>query len=60
MPEYSYKCLQCGHELSVTKRIAEASREEVCPVCDGETRRVWVAPSVPRAACVTTGGGGGG
>ncbi len=53
MPEYEYKCTECGHAFSVRKRIAEAAREEPCPVCACETRRVWSVPTIAGAACQT-------
>lgn len=46
MPEYPYRCTVCKHEFSIKKPIAEATREEVCPVCSGESRKVWAATAV--------------
>ena len=60
MPEYAYKCTECGHEFSVTKRIAEATREEACPMCGCRPRRVWSAPAIAGPTCGTGGGSGGG
>ena len=57
MPEYAYKCLECSHEFSVKKRIAEATREEACPECGCETRRVWLAPAVAGSSCGSSGAG---
>ena len=65
MPEYSYKCRTCDHEFTVRKSISEASRDEPCPECEGETRKVWSVPGVAgiggaqlgRCAPAGTGGG---
>jgi putative FmdB family regulatory protein len=60
VPEYAYKCTECGHEFSVRKRIAEAARPEACQICGCDTRRVWSVPAIAGPACGTGGGSGSG
>ncbi|MBI5232009.1 MAG: zinc ribbon domain-containing protein [Coriobacteriales bacterium] len=46
MPEYAYRCRDCGHEFVVVRSMDESDREQSCPECSGTTRRSWSAPSV--------------
>ena len=39
MPVYAYKCKVCDHEFDLKQRFTD-DRIQVCPVCEGETRRV--------------------
>lgn len=59
MPEYSYKCRVCEHEFSVKKPISDARNDEACPVCGGETGKIWSAPALG-GTCQSSGATGGG
>jgi len=71
MPEYAYKCTECGHAFDVKKSFSEASRVEPCTECGCATQRVWSAPafagsgsgtgsaSGSSSACVPSSSGGG-
>ena len=39
MPVYSYRCKICGYEFDIRQKFSD-DRIQVCPVCEGETRRV--------------------
>jgi len=46
MPVYNYKCDTCKEEFTVSKKMSESSRPEVCAVCSsGETHKI---PSMPQ------------
>jgi len=69
MPEYAYKCTECGHAFDVKKSFSEASRSEPCTECGCATQRVWSAPAIAgsssgsasgsSSACAPSGSGGG-
>jgi len=67
MPEYAYKCTECGHAFDVKKSFSEAIRQEECPICGCETQRVWSAPALggtasaaaSSSACAPSSSGGG-
>jgi putative FmdB family regulatory protein len=60
VPEYDYRCTQCGHDFGVRKRIAEVAREERCPTCGSTTKRVWTVPAIAGPTCGSDGFSGGG
>ena len=39
MPVYAYRCKICSHEFEIRQKFSD-DRIQVCPVCEGETRRV--------------------
>ena len=47
--KYPYKCPKCENKETVTKMMAESSREEKCSKCDTVMKRVWTAPSIATA-----------
>jgi putative FmdB family regulatory protein len=61
VPEYTYKCRLCTHEFSVRKPISEARNEECCPLCGGETGKVFSAPALggSSSSCAPSSSGGG-
>lgn len=36
---YPYRCSNCNHEFTVTKRVADIDSAEACPQCAGATER---------------------
>ncbi len=41
MALYQYECVECGDSFDVMKLIAESDREEKCPACDGDSKRIY-------------------
>jgi putative FmdB family regulatory protein len=39
MPVYSYECLTCTCEFEKTLKLSEFGSPQVCPECQGETKR---------------------
>ncbi len=39
MPEYNYKCPECGNEFAVEKKMSEYNPAEICPECGNEAKR---------------------
>jgi len=42
MPIYAYRCDACEHDFDVRKPMAESSTPEECPLCGGDTRKVFL------------------
>lgn len=45
MPAYDFRCLHCDHVFELTRPLGDAS-EVRCPVCGGETKRVFTPVGV--------------
>ena len=45
MPTYEYRCTECGHQYE-TREGFDAPAVQLCPNCQGESRRVLHAPPV--------------
>ncbi len=45
MPIYSYRCNDCGHEFDQRQRMSDDALT-VCPVCEGNIRRVVTSVGV--------------
>lgn len=41
MPDYPYRCKDCGRSFTVVKAISQAADPEVCLFCGGETKRTY-------------------
>jgi putative FmdB family regulatory protein len=39
MPEYTYRCLKCGHIFDYIECIAHRNNTQVCPGCNGPAER---------------------
>jgi putative FmdB family regulatory protein len=39
MPTYTYRCKECGHQFDQRQRMSDDPLT-ICPVCEGEIRRV--------------------
>lgn len=48
MPVYQYQCEKCGLFDQLRER-AEASSPISCPICGGDTRRIYSPPSLSKA-----------
>ena len=46
MPQYTYACAKCGHQLQHTAKISDAPLTD-CPQCPGRLHRVPVATAPP-------------
>lgn len=36
MPLYEYRCLKCGKQFELLRRMQDADRDLVCPECQAE------------------------
>ena len=45
MPTYEYRCRNCGHTFDVVQAMSEQTLT-VCPVCEGELRKVFAPPAI--------------
>lgn len=36
MPEYEYRCIECGKKFQVTATLNEKKKEETCPDCSSK------------------------
>lgn len=45
MPNYVYRCKDCGHEFETFQRMSEDPLTE-CPECNGKVKRVLFVPGI--------------
>ena len=46
MPNYEYRCAECGRITGRVARISDAERSVACDFCDGVAERIISRPSV--------------
>lgn len=46
MPTYDYACDGCEHSFEVVKKMKDGPRQESCPVCGEEARKVFHPPYI--------------
>lgn len=58
MPTYDFKCDDCDQRLAIVQRMND-ERPRICPVCEGELRRViqkpMIAPDIAPYVSIATG-----
>jgi len=45
MPTYGFKCDSCHHEFERVLRLTDYTNPQVCPECQGGTKRTMASPS---------------
>lgn len=46
MPRYDFQCLECEAVIEVELPMSEATRAQICPVCESPAERIFTMPKL--------------